>query len=277
MAGQIAKARKNQVSNQTKTNKEWIKAYKGAIQAALPKVMTPDRFMRIMTTAVTTNPKLNACSPESFVGAMLNAAQLGLEPNSPLGQAYLIPYYNRKTGRTEAQFQIGYKGMLSLAYRSKEITSIDAQVVYENDEFDYQLGLEPVLKHRPSLTNRGKPIAYYAYYCTKWGGKSFQVMSKDDIESHARKYSKTFENGPWKTDFDAMAKKTVIKQLLKYAPLSIETQTAFAEDETIKKVDLSVPEAELDLSETQTEYIEADFEEHQEGEAVERPEGDILP
>lgn len=134
--GIIAKTA-NAVAKQgeAQTIKDYIKMYEGEIAKALPSVMTPERFARIVTTAVTNNPKLAQCTPQSFVGAMLNSAQLGLEPNTSLGQAYLIPYGNK------CQFQIGYRGLLDLAFRTGEVKSITAEVVKENDTFEYELGL----------------------------------------------------------------------------------------------------------------------------------------
>ena len=104
--------------------KDYVKMYEGEISKALPRVMTSERFSRMVLTAITQTPKLAQCSPQSFIGAMLNAAQLGLEPNTPLGQAYLIPYGN------QCQFQIGYKGLIDLAHRSGEIKDIEAHIVY---------------------------------------------------------------------------------------------------------------------------------------------------
>ena len=100
-------------------------------------------------------------TPQSFLGAMMTAAQLGLEPNTPLGQAYLLPYWNSKANAYECQFQLGYKGLLDLAYRSGEISVIQAHVVYENDTFDYSFGLDPQLKHIPAKSDRGAPIFVY--------------------------------------------------------------------------------------------------------------------
>ena len=140
-----------------------------AIKAALPAVMTPERFSRIALTAVSGNPKLQEAvvkSPMTFLGALMTAAQLGLEPNTPLGQAYLIPYNNSKNVNghwvkvPEVSFQLGVKGLTELAYRSGEVTSIYAEVVYENDKFEYELGLDPKLKHIPAMSNRGKAIYY---------------------------------------------------------------------------------------------------------------------
>lgn len=196
-----------------------VVAMQDDIAKALPKVITPERFTRIALSALSNNPKLYECSKLSFLGALMNSAQLGLEPNTPLGQAYLIPYYNNKEKRLECQFQIGYKGLLDLAYRSGEISMVQAYIVYENDTFEYELGLEPILKHKPAPSNRGNMTYAYAMFKLKNGGQSFIVMSKDDILNYGRRYSKTFNAGPWQTDFEAMAKKTVLKQLLKYAPI----------------------------------------------------------
>ena len=211
-----------------------LMSMQGQIAKALPTVLTPERYTRMVMTALSTNPQLQQCSPESFLGAVMQAAQLGVEPNTPLGQAYLIPYRNH--GRLECQFQLGYKGLLDLAYRSGEVSIIDAQAVHENDEFNYEYGLDPKLRFKPALSDRGPVIAYYAMFRTKDGGFSFCVMSKEDIDEHARKYSKAAGGGysPWSTNFDAMAKKTVLKQVLKYAPLKSDFQRSVATDGTIK-------------------------------------------
>lgn len=198
------------------------------IEKALPSVITPERFTRIALTAYSDNKKLQECSELSFLGAMMQAAQLGVEPNTPLGQAYLIPYGNK------VQFQLGYRGMIDLAYRSGEVQNIQAHEVHENDEFEYELGLEPKLRHIPALKNRGNVILYYAVFKLINGGVGFEVMSKEDVEEFAKKKSKTYGTGPWKSDFDAMAKKTLVKRLLKFAPLKSDFIRAVTTDETIK-------------------------------------------
>lgn len=215
-----------------KTMQDYIKAMQGEIEKALPSVITPERFTRMVLSAISVNTKLAECSPKSFLGAMMTAAQLGVEPNTALGQAYLIPFKNH--GVMEAQFQLGYKGLIDLAYRSGEVSIIQAHAVYANDEFSYELGLDPQLKHIPATTNRGEAIAYYAMFKTKDGGYGFEVMSIDDVRDHAKKYSKSYSNGPWQTNFDEMAKKTVLKKVLKYAPLKSDFVRGVAQDETIK-------------------------------------------
>lgn len=256
--GMIAKTQgtKAVAKKQPQTIKDYINAMSGEIAKALPQVMTPERFTRIALSAVSNTPKLGNCTPQSFLGAMMNAAQLGLEPNTPLGQAYLIPFENRKKGVTECQFQIGYKGLIDLAYRSGEVKMIDAQTVYENDEFEYELGMDPVLKHKPARTNRGNPIYFYATFKLTNGGQGFQVMSIEDVQAHAKKYSKTYNNGPWQTNFEEMAKKTVLKKLLKYAPLKTEFVKQVTSDETIKT---SISDHMEDVP---NEYMDAEYEEH---------------
>jgi recombination protein RecT len=165
---------------------------------------------------------------------MMSAAQLGLEPNTPLGQAYLIPYSNK--GTMEVQFQIGYKGLIDLAYRSGEVELVQAHIVYENDEFVCEYGLEPKLVHKPADKDRGEAVKVYAMFKTKSGGYGFDVMSMDDVRRHAEKYSQAYKSGfsPWKSNFEEMAKKTVLKRVLKYAPLKSDFVRAVVQDESIK-------------------------------------------
>ena len=216
----------NQVSltktNEQKTMQNYIKSMEGQIKSALPSVMTPERFTRMVLSAISSNTKLASCTPSSFIGAMMSAAQLGLEPNTPLGQAYILPFQNK--GVLEAQFQLGYKGLIDLAYRSPQISTIQAHCVYENDVFSYEFGLHPQLIHKPAMDNRGELRCVYAMFKTSNGGYGFEVMSKSAIETHGRQYSKSYDSSfsPWKTDFESMAKKTVIKQALKYAPVKAD-------------------------------------------------------
>lgn len=223
--------KKNEVSP-VKAMGDLLKRMHTQIEKALPSVITPERFTRIALTAYSRNEKLQECTAESFLGSMMQAAQLGVEPNTPLGQAYLIPYRNR--GVMEVQFQLGYRGMIDLAYRSGEVQNIQAHEVYENDTFEYELGLEPKLKHIPALKDRGEVILYYAVFKLTNGGVGFEVMSKEDVEAFAKKKSKTYGTGPWQSDFDAMAKKTLVKRLLKFAPLKSDFVRAVTADETIK-------------------------------------------
>lgn len=238
-----------------KTLVSWINSMKPEIERALPKHVDADRIARIAITTIRTNKDLQSCEPMSFIAALMQASQLGLEPNTPLGEAYIIPYKDK--GVPSARFEVGYKGLLSLAHRTGEYQTIYAMEVYANDEFDYAYGLEPYLTHKPAEEPEGEPVKYYAVYHLKNGGREFRVWSRKKVEQHADKYSMAFKRGwtsPWKTDFDSMAKKTVLKDLLKYAPKSIEFSRALSMDETIKH------EVAEDMSEVPADYIDIDSE-----------------
>ncbi len=249
-----------------RTMQDLIKVMQPEIEKALPSVLTPERFTRMVLSALSTNPNLANCTPRSFLGAMMSAAQLGVEPNTSLGQAYLIPYRNH--GTLECQFQLGYKGLIDLAYRSGEVSTIQAHEVCENDEFSFEFGLEPKLRHVPAAKDRGEVIYYYAAFRTKDGGYGFEVMSKADIVKFAQKASRAYNNGPWQTNFDEMAKKTVIKKVLKYAPLKSEFAHQVAQDETIKS---HITE---DMYEAPDETIYADYE-VQDAAAVDASTGEV--
>ena len=232
----IAKTQAAQGSKKPPTLQGYLKQMEGEIAKALPSVITPERFTRMVLSAISSTPKLKECTPASFLGAMMTAAQLGVEPNTALGQAYLIPFENRKKGVVECQFQLGYKGLIDLAYRSEQISVIQAQTVYANDTFEYEYGLEPKLRHIPATKDRGEPVCYYATFKTKDGGFGYEVMSVADIRAHAQKYSQSFNksSSPWTSNFDEMAKKTVLKRVLKFAPLKSDFARGLAQDASVK-------------------------------------------
>lgn len=256
--GIIQKTAQAQNQAQKMTMKALIVSMEGQIKKALPSVITPERFTRMVLTALSTTPKLQECTQKSFLGAMMMAAQLGVEPNTPLGQAYLIPYKNH--GVLECQFQIGFKGLIDLAYRSGEVTDISAHAVHENDVFEYELGLTPKLRHVPATKDRGDVTMYYAVFHTKSGGYGFEVMSRDDVIRHMNEFSKAAAKGfsPWQTHFDEMAKKTVVKKVLKYAPLKTEFMRAIGTDETIKSNVVSDMTDEPDETIIEVEPMEAE-------------------
>ena len=254
-----------------------INKYKADIAQALPSVITPERFTRIATNAVANNPKMIQAvteSPRTFIGALMTCAQLGIEPNTPLGQGYLLPFnnYNKLTKKKEMQttFQIGYQGVIDLCYRSGEVTMIQAHEVYEKDFFEYELGLDPKLKHIPYRgIDHGDVIYFYAMFKTKTGATGFACMSTEEIVEHAKRFSKSFDHttgrffGPWETDFIAMAKKTVLLQALKYAPKKSDFARAIVSDNSVKS------ELAKDMSEVQNEVIEVDVTEHEDASAAE--------
>ena len=226
---QIEKAKNAVASTKPQGIRELVMASTKELGKALPSHMNPERIVRIALTTLRTNPKLMDCNPHSFLAALFQSAQLGLEPNVE-GQAYIIPY------GTEANFQIGYKGYVELFYRHGMAVSLDAQEVCQNDEFDYQYGTESKLYHKPALKDRGEVIAYYAVAKLKDGAYLFKVMSKEDCMDHGKKHSKAFNSSssPWQKEPDAMCKKTCVIQIMKLIPKSIEIQKAIAMDNTVK-------------------------------------------
>jgi len=208
----------------------WLKKMKPELAKALPKHIQPDRILRICMTSLRITPKLRDCEPMSFLAAVMQSAQLGLEPNSPLGESYLIPY------KGKVQFQMGYRGLLQLANNTGLYRMIYAHEVFKNDKFSYALGLHKDLVHVANDDPEGAPVYYYAVYHLLNGGYDFAVWSTKKIEKHRDKYSKSagFDSSSWKTAFSSMAKKTVLKDVLNYAPKSIELARQIAMDETVK-------------------------------------------
>jgi recombination protein RecT len=198
------------------------------IARAVPKHVNPDRMLRIALTALRVNPALMNCSPGSFLGCVLSAAQLGLEIGGPLAQAYLIPY------KSECTLIVSYRGMLNLARRSGMVTAIYAHEVREGDRFVYRLGLNPTLEHDPAdVPDRdAKPITHvYAVAKLKDAEPVFIVLTRAQVEAY-RKRSRASTSGPWTTDFQAMALKTAVRRLFTWIPQSSEMMLAAAIDET---------------------------------------------
>lgn len=189
---------------------QYLQSYKDQIAVALPKHMTADRMARIVTTEVRKVPDLLKCNPISLFGAVIQCSQLGLEPGNALGHAYLLPFYNSKTKQSDVQLIIGYRGMLDLARRSNQISSISVYEVYDTDEFEVSFGLNPDIKHKRDIKTggTGNLIAVYAVATLKDGGKQFEVMTKaqiDDIKKSSKAANSQYS--PWTTHYNEMAKK----------------------------------------------------------------------
>jgi recombination protein RecT len=229
------------------------KKFQAQMALALPKSMTADRLTRIVMTECRKAPALLKCAPESFYGAVLQCAALGLEPGSALGHCYLLPFGNGKdrSGRPNAQLIIGYRGMIDLARRSGQIISLQAWTVHAQDTFNYQLGLDPDIQHVPASTaDRGPVTHVYAVAKLKGGGIQFEVMSRAEIEK-VRSTSKAGNTGPWASHWEEMAKKSVIRRLFKYLPVSIEAVRAVEIDEKTDRGEATTDQDFLDA-----EFIE---------------------
>lgn len=192
-----------------------------AITAILPEHLSAGRVVKMALIAASRQPKLFECTQASVLDAIMRACELGLDFSGTLGAGYLVPYYNSRIQKSEAQFIPGYQGLMELAYRSDQVDNIEAHVVHSNDDFTYQLGTEPRLHHVPNMVgDRGDFICVYAIANLKGRNKpQVEVMTKDDVNK-VRDGSKASAHGPWSTHYDEMARKTVIRRLIKFLPKS---------------------------------------------------------
>jgi recombination protein RecT len=217
------------------TLRSLLEAAKPSMSQVVPKHVTPERLVKLALVAASRTPLLLQCEPKSIVQGVMTAAQLGLDCGGVLGSAYLVPFKNTKNGgRYEAQLIVGYRGLVDLARRSGEIETIEAHVVYAHDSFEVAYGLDPVLRHVPCLTgDAGDPILVYAIARLKDGGRQVEVMTRAEVE-RIRSRSRAGSSGPWVTDWSEMARKTVVRRLCKYLPLSPELADALVADEKVE-------------------------------------------
>lgn len=240
-----------------------IESKQKELQKALPDGMNAARMVRIAQTSVSLNSELANLPPESnrsLLGAIFTLAQIGLEPVA--GQAYLMPFKNKD--KVEVQAVIGYKGLKELFYRHSSAVSLDMHIVKANDEFAYQYGSNAFINHREAKGDRGETVGYYAIAKLKGGGELFRYMSKEDAMEHGRRHSRSFKSefSPWQKEPDAMCLKTVIIQLAKLLPMSVDLQRAISADETIRDYRPGV--APLDIP-------------AKEWEAVDEETGEVIP
>ena len=221
------------------TVRDLLERSRAAFEAVLPKHMDPNRLLRIALSAVTRTPKLMACDSRTLLLSIMNAALAGLEPNTPLYEGWLIPFNNRKSGTVECQFIPGYRGLLKIARNSGEVASIIARLVYEKDKFDVSFGTKTAITHIPVLDgDRGKVRLVYAIGRLKDPGADpyVEIMTLDEIKAISKRSasynkSKQVHYGPWATDFNQMALKTVIRRICKYMPASVEMASALELDD----------------------------------------------
>lgn len=230
-----AAAGKGMAQQQGKSLQDVIRSQWGKIEAVMPKHLSSERLYQITVSAINKDPKLAECDVPTLLSCVMKCSALGLEPSAVdgLGRAYILPFYNSKARKMEATFILGYKGMIDLARRSGEIESIASRAVYEGDEFEYEFGLDEKCRHIPHAIERTPDKLTHVYVVAKFkdGGYYLDVMTKAEVEA-IRKRSKAKDSGPWVTDYEAMAKKTVVRRAFPYLPVSIEAQGAASADET---------------------------------------------
>lgn len=233
--GAISKAATREVANGSGDFKALLESQWSKISAVAPKHMSRDRLFQLAVSAYNQTPELADCSAVSVLSCVMKCAALGMEPSAVdgLGRAYILPFFNRKTQRKEATFILGYRGMIDLARRSGQIRDISARAVYEGDEFDYSFGLDEHLVHVPADVEHSPQTLTHVYLVVhfKDGGHYIDVMSKGEVE-RVRMRSKSKDTGPWSTDYEAMACKSVVRRGFKFLPVSVEAMEAEASDET---------------------------------------------
>lgn len=233
----------------------------GQIKSVVASSVTPEKMARIALNELRLNSYLAGIamrSPDSFINAVVQASHLGLEIGGALGQCYLVPYKN------EVKAIVGYRGLLTLARRSGFITSIKAEMVYENDQFDLELGIETKVTHKPLLTgDRGKPKLVYMVAHFTDGGYHFEWMSIAEVEKiKNRSAAASKGSSPWTTDYEQMALKTVIRRGWKYLPMSIEmvrTEQIEAAQDAGQKVNFVIEGDAVEIATGQNEESAPDI------------------
>ena len=232
-------------SSKPRTMADQIQMMVPQFARAMPKHLSADKLARLALTALRTTPKLGECTPGSFFGALMQCAGLGLEPNL-IGHAYLVPYRDRKSGQYVCQFIPGYRGLLDLVRRSGEVIgSPRAEIVYENDVFKIERGMERdefvhvpyYLREDVKFEDGGAIRGAYLHVRYKAGGADVFYMPIDKIEKR-RGRSAAKDSGPWQTDYEAMVLKTVVRAHFSWLPVSIEVASKLmAADETVTTID----------------------------------------
>ena len=221
---QLAKSGQQQMA----TIKELLEKARPSMEAVLPRHLSPERLIKVALVACSKDPKLLVCTQQSLLSCIMLGAELGLEPGGPLGHFYLIPFRDNKTGTTICTPVVGYQGMVELVHRSGQLLSLSAHVVHENDKHGIKFGRELELWHTPTLKGEpGPPLFAYAIAHLKDGGIQAAVMTVAEIKA-IQSRSRAGERGPWQTDWEQMACKTVVRRLFKLLPKSTELMSRLA-------------------------------------------------
>lgn len=214
-------------------------AFRDQLTAAMPELgITGARLARVVLTECRRTPKLWNCTAASMGEAVMRCAETGLLPG-PMGHCYIIPYYDKNAKVTNATFQLGYKGVVALLWRSGNIATIRAEVVHENDHFEDSIGAPPTWI--PSLDDAGAEIGCFATIGTVTGGWITKYWSWNKVIEHGKRYSKQFGKA-WTTEPHAMACKTMLIQAAKFAPISTESMLLLQSDQSSNIVDAEIVE-----------------------------------
>lgn len=208
-------------------NTEGLKALLGSdrmkqsLLDVLPRHLTPERMAKMVLVAASRDDNIFKCTKESVALAVMRASELGLDcSGGTLGEGYLVPY------KDQCQFIPGYRGLIALARRSGQIKAIEARVVYEKDDFDVDYGrVDRPVRHRPFLDGDAGPVKFFwARAVLNDGAQQVEVMSRSQVDRI--KAGAASKSGPWSNHYDEMGRKTVLRRLCKYLPLSPEMEQA---------------------------------------------------
>lgn len=229
------------------------------IRAALGPNADPVRLIRTAKTQLAKNPKLLECPLPSIMGAIIQAAEEGVDFS--FGQGWLVQYNTKKkmpgggeVWVSECQYQRGYRGLIKLVRNSGEISDIQAHPIYRNDVFFLRRGDDAKFVHEPNLFDPGELIGFYCYALNSDGERHVEVMTVDAVNK-VRSRSKSKDNGPWVTDYEEMGRKTVVKRACKYLPISVEAKRSIQEEDEREFEDAST--IELNLGEAKTSVLSA--------------------
>lgn len=229
---------------------------RAAFAQVAPKHLNVERMIKLAQASISRTPKLAQCTVSSVLTVLMRSAELGLEPNSALGGMWLIPYENKKTGKVECQGIIDYRALVELARRSGEIAAIFAEVRCENDKWKRTLGTDPSIIHEPAEDeDRGDVMGFYAVAKLKSGEVQFAYMTKKDVDL-IRSRSRASSSGPWVTDYNEMAKKTVLRRLCKMLPLQSQVKEQLSDEEAIDRGEAPGPVIDV-MAEDMGHEIEA--------------------
>jgi recombination protein RecT len=217
--------------SQIATIKSEFERRKPQLVELLPKHLTAERLLVVALNCIQKTPDLLQCTLASLLNSIRVAAELGLEPGGVLGQLYLVPFKDKHSGTSICTPIIGYRGFIELMRRSGEVEQVEGHVVREGDIFECEFGLNPKLRHIPDLDGDGKPTLAYVIIRLKDGGVHVEAMTTAAIE-RVRGRSRSASSGPWVTDWDEMAKKTVLRRAAKWAPIAYERWKKAQEHDT---------------------------------------------
>lgn len=234
----LAEVKQKTQNTNLATVDDYLKKNDLLIRRALQNTITPERFLAV-TNIVMQSPALRGCSQESLVAAVLQTVQIGLTPGA-IGHVHYVPFWNSKKNAQEVQIQIGYRGLVELVNRSKEASILNSEVVFANDEFQYEQGLNPILRHIPAQGDRGEMIGVYCIAKNMLANeKVFVYIPKEEVlkiknESLSKVKPENQKYTPWVKWEKEMWQKTAVRRIVKLLPLSVEIQQKVGADETVK-------------------------------------------